>query len=158
MSCCGSRNKNVQAGMYNGPFFVQNDIPATALNPRIKPYSGWASYKNVKSGNYNRQLCWPCGDFQGYPQTPGFFDQNIVDSPVPMPNVQQMEIADKNYIKYQRTRMQSNDSEFNKNYLNGTTCSLLYPKKYVKGNWPDEQLIYTNTPRCANNSPTCTTR
>ena len=74
-SCCN--NYNTQSNMFIGPYLVQ-DMNASALKPRIKPYSGWASYKNVISGQYNRQLCWNCADFKGYPQTAGVYDLNIV--------------------------------------------------------------------------------
>lgn len=144
-SCCN--NYNVQSGMYLGPYLNQ-DINATIEEPRIKPYSGWASYKNVKSGQYNRQLCWTCAGFKGYPQTPGLYDLNIVDTPPPMPNYPAMAKADDHYQIYQAERLQNHPGHYGSwyvNYLN-EECGSLYPKRYVKGNWPDEQLIYTNTP------------
>lgn len=129
-------------------YVQQQDINASIMAPRIKPYSGWASYKNVKSGQYNRHLCWPCAGFKGYPQAPGLYDLNIVDTPPPMPNYQAMARAHENYQIYQAARLQTHPGSYNSHYVNyfNTQCNSLYPKQYVKGNWPDEQLIYTNTP------------
>nr|QBK87676.1 MAG: hypothetical protein LCMAC202_00120 [Marseillevirus LCMAC202] len=144
-SCCN--NYNYQNGMFLGPYLVQ-DMNASVMKPRIKPYSGWASYKNVKSGQYNRQLCWTCGDFKGYPQTAGVYDLNIVDTPPPMPDYQAMANADEYYQIYQAERMSNHPGSYGAEYVNylNNECGALYPKRYVKGNWPDEQLIYTNTP------------
>lgn len=143
---CGN-NYNVQDGMYLGPYLTQ-DMPATAVQSRIKPYSGWASYKNVKSGQYNRQLCWNCRDFKGYPQTPGLYDLNIVDTPIALPDYPAMATADEYYQIYQAERLSNHPGVYGDGYVNyfNTECSSLYPQRYVKGNWPDEQLIYTNTP------------
>ena len=107
-----------------------------------------ASYKNVKSGQYNRQLCWNCADFKGYPQTPGVYDLNIVDTPLAMPNYKAMAKADRNYQIYQSERMSNHPGSYDGPYVNylNEECRSVYPKRYVKGNWPDEQLIYTNTP------------
>ena len=144
-SCCN--NYNVQNGMYLGPYLAQ-DVNASILNPRIKPYSGWASYKNVKSGQYNRQLCWTCGGFKGFPQDPGVYDLNIVDTPPPMPNYPAMKRADEFYQIYQADRLSNHPGSYGSGYVNylNTQCGSLYPERYVKGFWPDEQLIYTNTP------------
>ena len=144
-SCCN--NYNVQNGMYIGPY-LSEDMPTSAVEPRIKPYSGWASYKNVKSGQYNRQLCWNCAGFIGYPQTPGVYDLNIVNTPLPMPNYEAMAEADRRYQIYQARRMSNDPGTYSGPYVNylNEDCGFMYPKRYVKGNWPDEQLIYTNTP------------
>ena len=144
-SCCN--NYNTQSNMFIGPYLVQ-DVNADVMNPRIKAYSGWASYKNAKSGQYNRQLCWNCADFKGFPQAPGVYDLNIVDTPPALPDWSAMALADKNYQTYQRERMMNNPGSYGTNYVNylNSQCGNLYPKRYVKGNWPDEQLIYTNTP------------
>jgi len=144
-SCCN--NFNYKDGMLIGPYQAQNFL-ATDLNPRIKPYSGWASYKNVKSGQYNRELCWPCKDFKGYPQTPGVFDLNIVNSPPALPNYAEMQRKDTEYQIYQAERMENHPGSYGGEYVNylNNQCGYLYPKRYVKGYWPDEQLIYTNTP------------
>lgn len=144
-SCCN--NYNTQDGMFIGPYLTQ-DMPASAINPRIKPYSGWASYKNVKSGQYNRQLCWRCADFKGFPQTPGVYDLNIADTPSPMPDYSAMQKADTFYQIYQAERMRNHPGSYTGDYVNylNFDCGSLYPQHYVKGYWPDEQLIYTNTP------------
>jgi hypothetical protein len=140
-------NHNVQNGMYVGPYLTQ-DMPASAMDPRIKPYGGWASYKNVKSGQYNRQLCWSCADFKGFPQAPGVYNLNIVDTPLAMPNRPAMNLADNFYQTYQAERMSNHPGQVGSGYVNylNEQCGALYPRRYVKGYWPDEQLIYTNTP------------
>lgn len=144
-SCCN--NYNVQSGMYMGPYLTQ-DMQASDVAPKIKPYNGWASYKNVKSGQYNRQLCWRCADFKGYPQAPGVYNLNIVDTPVPMPDYKAMKIANEHYQIYQAERLHNHPGYMGSEYVNyfNDQCGSLYPRRYVKGNWPDEQLIYTNTP------------
>jgi hypothetical protein len=144
-SCCN--NFNYQNGMLIGPYLMQ-DVNATALKPRIKPYSGWASYKNVKSGQYNRELCWTCAGFKGYPQTAGVYDLNIINSPPALPNPIEMNKADKRYQIYQATRMSNDPGSYGTPYVNylNDQCGALYPKRYVKGYWPDERKIYTNTP------------
>lgn len=133
--------------MYKTPYLNQEITTDTTI-PRIKPYSGWASYKNVKSGQYNRQLCWTCGDFKGFPQTPGVYNLNIVDTPLLVPDYPAMKVADKHYQMYQARRMSNHPGSYGSDYVNylNNQCGSLYPKQYVKGNWPDEQLIYTNTP------------
>ena len=145
-SCCN--NYNVQNNMFVGPYASQ-DVNASILQPRIKPYSGWASYKNNKSGQFNRQLCWKCSDFKGYPQAAGVYPLNIVDTPPLIPNYKVQEIADKNYQIYQAERMKNDPGSYGTNHVNylNTTCGKVYPKQYVKGHWPDEQLLYTNTPK-----------
>lgn len=144
-SCCN--NYSYQDGMFIAPYYNQ-DIEATALDPRIKLYSGWASYKNNKSGQYNRQICWKCKDFKGFPQDPGVYDLNIVDTPSPLPDYKAMADADKLYQDYQRRRMSNHPGAYGTGYVNylNYQCGNLYPKRYVKGNWPDEQLEFTNTP------------
>ena len=144
-SCCN--NYNTQNGMYIGPYLTQ-DVNSSITEPRIKAYSGWASYKNVKSGQYNRQSCWNCADFKGYPQTPGLYDLNIDDTPLPLPNYRAMNNADEYYQIYQSERLRNSPGQYGSDYVNylNTQCGNLYPRRYVKGNWPDERLIYTNTP------------
>jgi len=144
-SCCN--NYNYVANMLIEPYETQNFL-ATNLNPRIRPYSGWASYKNVKSGQYNRELCWPCKDFKGYPQSPGVYDLNIVDSPPALPDYTAMRAKDARYQLYQADRMSNHPGSYTGGYVNylNHQCGSVYPKRYVKGNWPDERLIYTNTP------------
>lgn len=144
-SCCN--NFNYVDGMLIKPYLAQS-VYATELNPRIKPYSGWASYKNVKSGQYNRQLCWPCNNFKGFPQTPGVFDLNIVNSPPALPDFAAQRAADEQYQIYQAERMRNHPGKYGTGYVNylNHQCGSVYPKRYVKGNWPDEQLVVTNTP------------
>ena len=144
-SCCN--NYNVSNGMMVAPYEA-HDVLASSMGPRIKAYSGWASYKNVKSGQYNRQHCWKCADFKGFPQSPGVYDRNIVDTPPPMPNFAAMKAANDQYQVYQAARMSNGPGSYGSGYVNylNTECGALYPKRYVKGNWPDEYLIYTNTP------------
>jgi len=144
-SCCN--NYNTSSGMYTGPYMSQ-DVNADITMPRIKPYSGWASYKNNKSGQFNRQLCWTCSDFKGFPQTPGVYDLNIINTPLPLPDYNKMRQANFNYLQYQARRMSNHPGAYGTDYVNYLTseCGFMYPKRYEKGNWPDEQLIYTNTP------------
>ena len=144
-SCCN--NYNVQNGMFNGPYLNQT-INTSILEPRIKPYSGWASYKNNISGQFNRQLCYNCYDFKGYPQTPGLYPVNIQNSKLPRPNPNNLKLADDFYQIYQAERLSNDPGSYNSNYVNylNNQSSYLYPKRYVKGHWPDEKLIFTNTP------------
>lgn len=129
------------------PYFVQEPT-MSSLKPRIKAYSGWSSYKNVKSGNYNRQSCGECLGFKGFPQTPGVYDMNIVDTPPTLGNPVTQGVADLKYQIYQADRMSNGIHgccSGYRNYLDEQRYDL-YPQRYVKGNWPDERLIYTNTP------------
>ena len=145
-NCCN--NFSIQNGMFISPYQTQ-DISATAVQPRIKANSGWSNYKNVKSGQYNRTTCWKCDNFKGFPQTPGVYNVNIVDSPPQLPNQQAMTQADINYQNYQRERINvknGNCYSYYRDYLSEDTKKV-YPKRYVKGYWPDEQLIYTNAPK-----------
>ncbi len=144
-SCCN--DTNYHSGMLIDPYMVQ-DINAEVLMPRIKPYSGWASYKNVKSGQYNRELCWTCAGYRGFPQAAGVYDLNIVDGPPALPNPQKWKETDERYQRYQAARMSNDPGSYGSGYVNylNNQCGALYPRQYVKGNWPDEQLIYTNTP------------
>jgi len=125
-----------------------NSVPITFSNARAKPYSGWASYKNVKSGNYDRTVCNLCNDFKGFPQTPGVYDTNVVTTPPGLPNPKFLRAVDNYYQVYQAERMQNNPGQMGGQYSNyfNTQCGNLYPKRYVKGNWPDEQLEFTRTP------------
>jgi len=135
-----------EPGKHTKPFLVQED---TFLSPRIVPYNGWDSYKNVKSGQYNRQLCWTCSNFIGYPQEPGLYNLNINYGHLqPILNDERL---DNRYIEYQKRRLSNYEgvqqNGMYRNYLDSNNCNFkLYPKKYVSGNWPDQQLLYTNTP------------
>jgi len=111
--------------------------------PHLKLNGGFSNYKNVKSGNYNRQPCWTCHDFKGFPQTPGLFDLNIVNAP---------QISEKKlhfHKVFQPHRLSNHPGSYNSGYVNylNEDSSYLYPKRYIKGFWPDEQLVYTNTPK-----------
>ena len=145
-SCCN--NYSIQNGMFVSPYLSEDINAGQYLEPKIKPYSGWASYKNNKSGQFNRQLCWKCHDFKGYPQSPGLYNLDINDKPPILPNYRAMKKADIDYQIYQAKRLSINPGSYGSDYVNyfNTQCGFLYPKRYVKGNWPDEQLIYTNVP------------
>lgn len=136
---CGCNAKSV---------YPVNEINVSKLEPRIKAYSGWSSYKNVKSGNYNRQSCWNCSNFKGFPQTPGVYNLNIVDTPPCVPNPNTQVVDNIAFQIYQAERMSNGIHGCNSNYRNYLDEHQydLYPQRYVKGNWPDERLIYTNTP------------
>jgi len=122
-------------------------------DPRVKMYTGWASYKNVKSGNYNRQPCWECAGYHGYPDTPGVFNLNLTyPAPVaeaPSPHFERVDCKPP-------SRCNANGSILTGyyNYLN-TEHAVLAPRNYVKGYWPDEQLIYTNVPQPGAPEPPC---
>lgn len=144
-SCCN--DYNVQDGMFIGPY-LPVEVNASILEPRIKASTGWDNYRNVKSGQYNRQHCWNCADFKGYPQTPGVSNLNIDDKPQPLPDYKAMAEANEAYQIYQAERLSLDPGRYGTDYVNyfNTQCGSVYPKRYVKGYWPDEQLIYTNTP------------
>lgn len=115
--------------------------------PQIKANSGWNNYKNVKSGKYNRNVCWNCSDFKGFPQTPGVYPLNIVNGPCSLPSYSNnQKWAD--FMKIYQARRMQNSSPNIPNYENYLDAQgyFLYPKQYVKGNWSSEQLIYTNVP------------
>jgi len=115
--------------------------------PHLKMYSGLSSYKNVKSGNYNRQPCWTCHNFKGFPQTAGLFDLNVIQ-----PNQQSYQLSTPKYYSMnsnrQAHRLDNHSGTYKSGYVNylNQEQTYLYPKRYIKGFWPDEQLIYTNTP------------
>jgi len=119
------------------------------LKPRIRPYSGWASYKNNKSGNFHRSLCWTCSQATGFPQTAGLYPLNIDNTPVanhsPTPDtIQQLQTR---YDSYQQHRLSNHGGQWNGYYVNylNDQCGNSYPRRYVKGFWPDEQKQVTNT-------------
>lgn len=144
MGCCN--NGNIQSGMFLGPYLTQDVDASAVLNPRLKMNTGWSNYKNVKSGNYNRRPCWRCADFKGFPQAPGVYPLNIDNSTPPLPNRAAMDIADQHYQIYQAARLSNNPGSYCGDYVNyhNNDCGFVYPERYVKGYWPDEQLIYTN--------------
>ena len=112
------------------------DINTDILNPRIKAYTGWANYKNVKSGNYNRQECWNCSTFKGFPQTPGVYNLNITNTPPPvLCNIYPYS------SEYQRRRMSNYPGKFGTQYVNYLNEKQLpIPlHRYIKGFWPDEK-------------------
>ena len=141
---CGICNSN------NTLYDLQPENSTSNLIPRIRPYSGWASYKNNKSGNFNRSLCWNCAGATSFPQTPGVYDLNIDNRPVRtdnLSNTQQQQLQDF-YDQYQRHRLSNHGGQWNGYYINylNTQCVHIPPKKYVKGYWPDEQKQVTYTP------------
>lgn len=125
------------------------DVNVNILQPRIKMPGGISNYMNVKSGNYNRQICGQCLSFKGFPQAPGVYNVDINDMPSSLPNYRELENQQLRLAIYQAERMSNHPGSYRSggyvNYLN-TECNKLYPKRYVKGYWPDEQLIFTNTP------------
>ncbi len=112
--------------------------------PRILPYSGWASYKNVKSGLYNRPICTPCVHQKGFMQAPGTFPINYDNRPSAPPfglSRQERNFQNDVYANYQDRRMSLHPNSYYgySNYFN-TDCASAYPKRYIKGSWPDEQI------------------
>lgn len=139
--------------------YNMQDQKATSLIPRVTPYSGWASYKNVKSGQYNRHLCWNCSSAKGFPQSAGVYPVTTANPSISTMDPNYQRWVSKKYDIYQQARMCNNPNMEKYNvpkspystfdqYSNyhDTTCKKLYPKRYVKGNWPDEQLELTKTP------------
>jgi hypothetical protein len=154
----GGNINGITDGIFTAPYALQ-DQQAGAY-PRVKAYTGWASYKNVKSGQYNRQLCGECLSYKGFPQDAGVYNLNISNTPPPPPNYAAMQRVNEFYQIYQADRMNNqplgNALSANGlpagaygskyvNYLNAQSGSL-YPQQYVKGYWPDEQLEFTSTP------------
>jgi len=135
-------NDMITAGMVNYPY----DPTSQDVNPpNFVPYSGWASYKNVISGNYNRRPCWKCNTAQGIQQDiPGVYPLNIS---LKRPQEISQEQANERFRIYQETRMSNNPGimGINANYHNKERYNL-YPREYVKGHWPDEQVSVTRTP------------
>jgi hypothetical protein len=115
----------------------------------IAPYSGWASYKNVISGNYNRRLCWTCSTAKSFPQAAGVYPLNVttnVTTNEPQSNNQ----LNNEYLLYQEARMSNNPGTVASGYYNYHNKERynLYPRQYVKGYWPDESKgSVTMTPR-----------
>lgn len=146
-SCCN--NRSVQSGMFIGPY-LPTDLSLVYKIPRVKTYSGWDNYKNAKTGQYNRQVCGYCAKFKGFPQTPGVYNTRLADAYANDElEMYKREMANCRYAEYQKRRMEIYPGDVNGDYNNyfNTTCNYLYPQKYVKGNWPDEKLIYTNIPK-----------
>lgn len=119
--------------------------------PVVKPYSGWASYRNNKSGNFNRSLCGNCLHARGYPQAAGTYPLNIDDTPWRKIELERV------YQPIDQERIDINTGNIGGYYVNylNEQCKLVYPRRYVKGFWPDEQKIYTNAPKndCYNTEP-----
>jgi hypothetical protein len=133
---------------YTSPY-SSSDTTTDNLIPRVRPYSGWASYKNNKSGQFNRSLCWTCGQAQSFPQTPGTYPLNIDNRPViQLPTEHQKNTLNKEYQQYIQRRIDNYPGNWNGYYVNylNEECGSIYPKRYVKGFWPDEQKQVTNTP------------
>jgi len=125
------------------------DIVINNYGPRAKLYNGWSNYMNVKSGKYNRQICYPYQKCENYPQTPGVFNLTLDYPSIP---------TQKNFDfnTYQQKRMCNCPGTHGTAYVNylNTEHYYLQPKEYIKGYWPSERLIYTNTPtgcvKCSN--------
>ena len=54
----------------------------------------------------------------------------------------------KEYQQYIQRRIENHPGNWNGYYVNylNEECGSIYPKRYVKGFWPDEQKQVTNTP------------
>lgn len=137
----------IVAGMVTYPY--NHDPTSDDISPpNFVPYSGWASYKNVISGNYNRRPCWKCSSAQGIQQDiPGVYPLNISLKRPQEITEEQAYILNERYRIYQETRMNNNPGimGINANYHNKERYNL-YPIEYVKGHWPDEQISVTRTP------------
>jgi len=136
-------------GMINEPYLMQDQRAFPQLTPTVVPYNGWASYKNVISGNYNRHLCWNCSTAIGFPQSPGVYDLNIAPPAGYGIPTNYIKDVNRRYADYQKIRMCNNPGNALKGYSNyhNTEQYRLPPKEYVKGWWPDEQQDVTKVPR-----------
>ena len=133
---------------YVSPYY-SDPVTTDNLIPRVRPYSGWASYKNNKSGQFNRSLCWTCAQAKSFPQAPGTYPLNIDNRPViELPTESQQQQLNSEYQKYVQRRIENHPGQWNGYYVNylNEQCGTVYPKRYVKGFWPDEQKQFTNTP------------
>lgn len=117
------------------------DIPVPSLAPRIRPYSGWSSYKNVKSGDYNRALCWPCAKQQGFNQDPGVYPLNIDSRPPYRIPQNYINWSQEDYDAYVKRRMDIFPGNIQSSYVNyfNNQCYQLPPERYIK-TWPSELL------------------
>jgi hypothetical protein len=148
-------NDDRRYGIHTSPYLM-NDIRAT---PRVE--SQWAfpgtlsSWKNVKSGNYNRRDCWRCQNATSpVAQGPGLYPLHPVP-PASYPEIpiQYQKDANKQYEIYQKVRMcnsTSNSCGFPlppgySNYHDKTQFNI-YPKQYIRGTWPDEMQDVTRAP------------
>ena len=107
--------------------YLNNNNTFSTPMPLLKKYGGLSSYKNVKSSNYNRHVCWQCHDFKGFPQTPGLYDLNVV---YPQPNVNNVEQTTiDNYKIYQTHRLSNHPGKYNSNYVNYLNyhCHHIHP-------------------------------
>lgn len=125
--------------------------------PRILPYTGWASYKNVKSGLYNRPICTPCVFQKGFGASPGVYPMNYDNRPAAPPygiNRREMNLQQNAYEKYQDRRMSIYPGDVGTDYVNyfNNQCGYVYPKRYIKGSWPDERITENLLPYDLRNS------
>lgn len=128
-------NNNVQYYTY------QTNPPAT----KIKAYSGWSSWKNNKSGNFGRVYCGHCLNAKSFPQSAGVYPLNIDDRGMEKIPIEPVYPA----IDPSMVHLDSGEiGGYYVDYLNDQ-CGVTYPKQYVRGFWPDEQQVVTNTPKGA---------
>ncbi len=127
--------------LLNEEYLMQDRITTTELTPYLVPYSGWASYKNVKSGQYNRRLCWNCHSAKSFPQAVGVYPLNVAETPPWQTTSEYVQGANAKYEDYQKHRMCNNPGVVGSGHSNWHNKERynLYPKEYVKGWWPDEQ-------------------
>ena len=141
----GEVNINALPSGMELPRIPKSTASATVEYPRLKASTGWNNYKNVKSGQYNREVCWPCSKFPGFLGQTGTYPRYISNAPPALPNEQAIQNEKAALFAYEDYRMNQHTGSCS-TYLNDNVYKL-YPKRYVKGNWPDEKLIYTNAPK-----------
>lgn len=113
------------------------------LQPRVKTYGGWASYKNSKSGQYNREICSQCAQMQGFDQSPGVYPIEYDHSREP-PEFglyrNQKRQNNRDYETYQCRRMSIHPGNVFSNYNNyfNNQCGNIYPKRYVNHTYENQ--------------------
>lgn len=105
----------------------------------IAPYTGWSSWKNNVSGNFNRTLCDTCkGVCEGkLPNAPGLYPINRV------------EVPPSQFARCPSDTRKRIPNPKNYTYLDdpGVVLGAPYrPFKYERGWWPDEYLNTFNEP------------
>lgn len=160
-------------GIITNPYEMQDQTAYPRITPTWIFPSNYHNFKNAKSGQYNRRTCDKCANFVGFPQSPGIYPITtgppFATNEIPI-NYQKMVNAQ--YKNYQQARMCNNPGYPSilgegksgtmptfkpgtcgsyripgySNYHDKTQVNL-YPKRYVKGWWPDEQQDVTNIPR-----------
>lgn len=134
--------------LYNSGAAGKSEVVAKCDNcalqtSAIAPYSGWSSWKNNISGNFNRRLCDTCKDSSCnaiLPNAPGVYPVNRVAVKVEAEALSRQPEPVRRCVKNPK----------NYSYLDypgrleqGTPYK---PVEYTRGFWPDEYLNTFNHP------------